>query len=244
MVMGRIGKVRSFKVSPLVLFWTFLFLLVYLPGSVLVVNHWVDLRREVKIRKAEINQLELELAKAERTLFKFQQHVTLLESYITSLESGEEKHTTARETEPRNEEPPEKQAEEATPQPPEPVVLGLVDVERMAIERDDGAVRVSFNLMNITEGEGPVSGYVHILATGEKNGSPWWEAYPRGEVEDDGIPESYRLGQPFIIQRFKPIQGRFAAGAGRGLPESIRVVVYDDTGRLIYKKAFEVKHAS
>jgi hypothetical protein len=250
MVMGRVGKVRSFKVSPRVLFWTFLFLLLYLPLSVLVVNHWVDLRRETKTRKEAIDRLELDLAKAERALFKFRQHVTLLETYIESLESGQERRAAvpAEMSKPEPaaaEEPPLPQAEEAVePDPPEPEVQGLVDVQRMTIEPEGGAVQVSFNLMNITEGEEPVSGYVHILAAGDEDGSPWWKVYPRGEVAENGIPESYRKGQPFIIQRFKPIQGRFGAEPGRGLPDSIRVVVYDDTGRLIYSESFEVNHAS
>jgi hypothetical protein len=247
MVMGRVGKVRSFKVSPRVLFWTFLFLLVYLPVSVLVVNHWVELRRDVKVQEQEIDRLGLELARAERTLFKFQQHVTLLESYIDSMESGREQPEAVRaseETEPRVEEEPPQSQEEEEAAPSEPAVRGLVGVEQMAIEREEDAVQVSFNLTNIAEGEEPVSGYVHILASGKENGSPWWDVYPRGEVAEDGVPESYRLGLPFIIQRFKPIQGRFSPGPGRGLPDAIRVVVYDDTGRLIYNEAFEVEHAS
>jgi hypothetical protein len=248
--MGRVGKVRSFKVSPRVLFWTLLFLLLYLPASVLVINQWVDLRREAKVREETIDRLELEVAKAERALFKFRQHVTLLEGYIQSLDSEKERQAASREIEtpepePRvGEEPPPQVEEKETPEPAEPEVRGLVDVERMIIEREEGAVQVSFNLTNITEAEEPVSGYVHILAAGEENGSPWWEVYPRGKVAENGIPESYRMGQPFIIQRFKPIQGRFTAEPGRGLPESIRVVVYDDAGHLIYHEAFEVKHAS
>ena len=246
MVMGRVGKVRSFKVSPRVLFWTFLFLLIYLPVSILVINQWVGLRREVTVQQQEIDRLGVELARAERTLFKFQQHVTLLESYIDSLESGEEQRAAVRATDETAaraaEEQPEAPREETAP--PEPVVRGLVGVEQMAIEREEDAVQVSFNLTNVAEGGEPVSGYVHILASGKENGSPWWDLYPRGEVAEDGIPESYRRGLPFIIQRFKPIQGRFSPGPGRGLPDAVRVVVYDDTGRLIYNEAFEVENAS
>ncbi len=246
MVMGRVGKVRSFKVSPRVLFWSFLFLLVYLPVSILVVNRWVELRREVKVQQQEIDRLGLELTRAERTLFKFQQHVTLLETYIDSLESGEEQRAAVQATDETAarvaEEQPEAPQEET--EPPETVARGLVGVEQMAIERAEDAVQVSFNLTNVAEGEEPVSGYVHILASGEENGSPWWDVYPRGEVAGDGFPESYRRGLPFIIQRFKPIQGRFSPGPGRGLPDAVRVVVYDDTGRLIYNEAFEVENAS
>ncbi len=245
MVMGRVGKVRSFKISPGVLFWSALFLLVYLPVSVFVVNRWVDLRRETKKQEVEIERLELALARSERSLFKFKQHVTLLEGYITSLDL-EERRPAAVETaeEPgtqEQEEPEEAQVQDKTPQP-EPGG-DLVGIERMATERKGNTVEVAFNLVNVTEGEEPVSGYVHILATGEEHGSSWWETYPRGEVSE-GFPKSYRSGQPFIIQRFKPIRGRFDIQTGRGGPESIRVVVYGDSGRLIHHEDFEVKNAS
>lgn len=244
MVMGRVGKVRSFKISPAVLLWFALFLLVYLPVSVFVVNRWVDLRREAKKQEVEIERLELALASSERSLFKFKQHVTLLEGYITSLELEERQPAVekAEEAGERGQEDlEESQVEAGTPQP-EPGG-NLVGIERMAMERKGNTLEVNFNLVNVTEGEEPVSGYVHILATGEEHGSSWWETYPRGEVSE-GFPKSYRVGQPFIIQRFKPIRGRFDIRSGRGGPESIRVVVYGDSGRLIYHQDFEVKNAS
>ncbi len=247
MVMGRVGKVRSFKVSPGVLFWSMVFLLVYLPVSVLVINQWVDLRRQVRSQGAEIERLELELARSERNQFKFQQHVALLESYIATMEfegaSPDPEPEPAGETEaPEQEGPAETRAEEEPP-PPRAPIQGLVDVEEMSSQQEGGAVKVTFNLVNITEGTDPVSGYVHIMATGREDGSAWWRVYPRGRVSE-GFPESYRVGQPFIIQRFKPIQGRFDVPEERSGPETIRIVVYDDTGRLIYHRDFEVGHAS
>ena len=257
MIMGRVGKVRSFKVSPRVLLLFFLFLALYLPLSVVVFNEWVDLRRDNRAQRDRILQLREDLARAERTLFKFQQHVSLLESYIVSMK--EEKGPPV-EAEPapaalsspaaspssaesiQTAPPPEPKEPEERSEPPEPAT-GFVDIKQMAITSEEGRVKVNFNLVNIDEGEDAVSGYIHILASGRYAGTSWWEVYPRGDVKD-GMPRSYRAGQPFIIQRFKPIHGEFDARTERGAPDSIRVVVYDDRGRLIFEKAYEVENAS
>lgn len=243
MIMGRIGKVRTFKISPRVIFLTLLFLTLYLPISVLVFNHWVDLRRTTRQQQARLDEIALKLERTERALFKFKQHVVLLETYIESMGTQESQsvdepnHGAVVETPSQGAETAE---EEAPPEASEPE---LVDVEKMAFSIEPGAFLVDFNLTNIDRGEDPVSGYIHILATGTENGETWWEVYPRGSVED-GLPVNYRVGQPFIIQRFKPVQGRFDMGSQRGAPTTVRVVVYDDTGRLIYNTPFEVDHAS
>ena len=108
MIMGRLGKMRTFKISPHVVYWALLFLVLYLPVSVLVFNRWVDLRRTAREQATRIDQVSLELARAERALFKFKQHVTLLELYIESLEEQGTKPATV-------ETPSQETAEEETP---------------------------------------------------------------------------------------------------------------------------------
>ncbi len=239
MVMGRVGKVRSFKISPRVVFWTLLFLALYFPLSIFLTHWWVELKRETEAQKARIVELELELARAERSLFKFQQHVALLDGYIASLEIEKGlQGNAASQTQVEEEET----VEEDKPAPVEPV-QGLVDIERMSIKKEGGGVKVAFNLVNVAGGEEPVSGYIHILASWDDGGRKRWKVYPRGEAEE-GMPAGYRVGQPFIIQRFKPIRGQFDSRPAGGDPESIRVVVYDDTGRLIYDGAFDLENDS
>jgi len=257
MIMGRMGKVRSFKISPHVIFWSLLFLALYLPASVLVFNRWVDLRQTSRVQEARIDEIALKLEKAERALFKFKQHVILLEAYIESLEKQEMKPAAETQQEgPAVEAPPQEpetvaaeppqeaqQVREEEEAPPEEPASDIVDVEKLVFNIEPGLFLVDFNLTNVNRGEDPVSGYVHILASGTENGDTWWEVYPRGSVEN-GLPVSYRLGQPFIIQRFKPVQGRFDVGPEHRAPTTIRIVVYDNAGRLIYDTPFEVDHAS
>lgn len=243
MIMGRVGKVRTFKISPRVVMWAAVFLALYLPATALVVNQWADLRRERLERQERISELELELAQAERSLFKFQQHVSLLEAYIEGLEIEQESRLEEAASGPA-EEPPEEEPEKEQAEP-EPVQQGLVDVERMSIAEEGDAVTVDFNLVNIDRGEDPVSGYVHIIARGSgRDGRTWTEVHPRGETGENGLPDAYRVGHPFIIQRFKPIEGEFNVVPDRGKPDTIRVVVYDESGRRIFDNSYEVGNAS
>ncbi|MFP4035993.1 MAG: hypothetical protein ACLFUE_00590 [Desulfobacteraceae bacterium] len=239
MVMGRVGKVRTFKISPRVVLWAAVFLALYLPASVVVVNQWAELRRDRLEQQQRITRLELELEQAERSLFRYRQHVSLLEAYIDGLEvkrmtvEAEEAGDSARGP-----------SQEGAEQPAEPV-SGLVDVQEMSITDEERVVTVEFNIVNIEEGDDPLSGYVHIIAQGAGgDGRTWSDVYPRGEIGADGFPNAYRRGHPFIIQRFKPVKGRFEIDPEKGEAESIRVVVYDDSGRLIFDQSYEVEHAS
>jgi len=246
MVMGRMGKVRSFKVSPRLVWVCILFIALYLPASIFVFNRWVDLRRETTEQRAKIVQFEEDLGRAERTLFKFQQHVALLDGYIASMKEERSRPVAtapapAEAAAPAGREPPAEAASEKTHETagraPE-----LVDIQQMSVKNEKGVVAVNFNLVNIDQ-EDAVSGYIHILASGRYGEASWWEIYPRGDVKD-GLPASYRVGQPFIIQRFKPIHGEFDARTERGAPETIRIVVYDDGGTLIFDASYEVEHVS
>jgi hypothetical protein len=235
MVMGRVGKVRTFKISPRVVMWAAVFLALYLPASIVVVNQWAELRRDRLEQQQTITRLELELAQAERSLFRYRQHVSLLEAYIDGLEVKR----MAVEAEEAGDSAKEPSQEAAEP------VSGLVDVQEMSITDQERAVTVEFNIVNIEEGDDPLSGYVHIIAKGAGgDGRTWFDVYPRGEIGADGFPTAYRRGHPFIIHRFKPVKGHFEIDPEKGEAESIRVVVYDDSGRLIFDRSYEVEHAS
>lgn len=246
MIMGRIGKVRSFKISPRLLFWSFLFLALYFTFSILVIHRWISLEKETRQHQTRMVELDSKLKETEKDLFRCRQDVAVLGNYIDSLEEGKDGAVAPKEApdvgEEKTEEPP---PEEATAEDLEPVVplAGIADVEDFEITREPGKVTVNFNLKNESQGEEPLSGYIHIIATGKFNGGSWWKIYPRGEMEND-FPINYRAGQPFIIQRFKPVQGSFEYTPEQGAPDLIRVVAYDNNGNLIYDSSFEVDHES
>lgn len=255
MVMGPIGRIRSFKISPRLVFWCFLFLIIYFASSILIIHRWTALERVASEQERLINlELEPSLREARRDLFKAGQRVALLKRHIESLEKERVKELTAAANERREPAPPQPERASPPPAPPEEADgmeetprmeprSGVVDVEEMEIDRGEGTLRVHFNLKNIEEGPDPVSGYVHIIANGCPGGSSWHKVYPRGEVKDN-FPSDYRAGQPFIIQRFKPILGRFEFTPGEGPACGVRVVVYNEEGTLVYDSSFGMESES
>lgn len=86
MIIRRVGEVRSFKISPRILFWASLFFVLYIPTSVVVFNKYMQLNRENTTLLKQIEMLEEEVLNSEKILHRFQQHAALLEAYVHHLE--------------------------------------------------------------------------------------------------------------------------------------------------------------
>jgi uncharacterized coiled-coil protein SlyX len=234
MVAGRTGKVRSYGISPRLLFWASLFLLAYLPLSVLAINRYLELRNSHAVQTKAVALLEKELEEHRRALVRSHQHAAFLQDYVRHLEETSEQATDPS----KPEKPPTKRAESGSgdraPRVPE-----TVNIEDLAIQRQGSRMLVNFKLVNMQSGDSSVGGYLHILARGKQSDPPKEWAYPPGKVIN-GFPENYRNGQVFTIQRFKPIQGRFNLGQSLESPSSVRVLIYDQSGAIILQKDFEV----
>ena len=104
-------------------------------------------------------------------------------------------------------------------------------------------LKVNFKLVNIHQDESPVSGYVHIIAINKDADPPQLWTYPKVALRD-GFPVDYKRGQLFFIKRFKTIRGEYSLDSEAECLSSVKVVVYDHPGTLIFQKEFEVKNAS
>lgn len=234
MVAGRTGKVRSYGISPRLLFWAGLFLLAYLPLSVWAINRYLELRQSHAVQASALAALEKELEEHRRTLARSNQHTAFLQDYVRHLEeAGEQGIDTARPEKPATKRPEGGTGEKA------PRAQETVSIEDLAIQKQGSRMLVSFRLVNMQPGDSTVGGYLHILARGRHSDPPKEWAYPQGKALH-GFPENYRNGQVFTIQRFKPIQGRFNLGQSLESPSSVRVLVYDPSGAIILQKDFEV----
>lgn len=234
MVAGRTGKVRSFGVSPRVLSWAALFLLAYLPLSVLAINRYMELRRDHAIQSNAVAHLEEQLDEHRTALARSNQHTAFLQDYVRHLEG-----TSDRATEPPKPEKPATKRVEAAPGDKNSKAQETVSIEDLAIQRQGSRMLVSFKLTNLQPGDSTVAGYLHILARGKPADPPKEWAYPPGKVVN-GYPENYRSGLVFTIQRFKLIQGRFNLGQSLESPSSVRVLIYDQSGAILLLKEFEV----
>jgi hypothetical protein len=265
MIIRSLGRVRSFKISPHIVFWAILFFILYIPFSVFIINNYVELRRANRSQSGKIDQLEEEIIKGQKNLRRFQQHVTLLEDYIRHIEKPQKSQKPQKEkiAPPKNEDTEdtkEKVASRKVEIIREPTVItdaespsveseeelkpiGAVDIEDMVIQKEGERMSVEFKLINMNPGETAVGGYIHLIAIGnDPNPPPEW-TFPRVQLEE-GIPINFRRGQLFLIQRFKPVQGRFYLTPNSESPTALKVLVYDQSGLLILEREFEVSHVS
>jgi len=236
MVMGKTGKVRSFGISRRLLFWAALFLLAYLPLSVLAINRYLELRRSHLVQAETVTLLEKDLEDHRKALVRSNQHAAFLQDYVRHLEQTSEQVMESS----KPEKPAAKRAESGSGEKA-PKGQDLVTIEELAIQKQGSRMLVSFRLVNMQPGDSTVGGYLHILARGKQSDSLKEWAYPQGKVVN-GFPENYRNGQVFTIQKFKPIQGRFNLGQSLESPSSVRVLIYDQSGAIILQKDFEVSY--
>ena len=119
----------------------------------------------------------------------------------------------------------------------------LVDVKDMVIQKEGSKVSANFKLVNIQPGEEAITGYVHTIAVSNQAGNLKVWAYPKVTLKN-GVPLSYRRGQVFRIQRFRPFGAKFELSQDAAYPLSLKVLVYDQTGTIILRKFFEVSDVS
>jgi hypothetical protein len=259
MIIRSLGHVRSFKISPVILFCATLFLILYIPFSVFIINNYIGLYRANRTQSTEAEQLKKEVIKGQKDLGKVRQHVALLEDYIRHLEEPEGQQREKRPP-PENADTKEKRAPRKVEIIREPTVIsdvesassdreeemkpiGAVDIKEMIIQKEGDRMNVEFKLVNLNPGETAVGGYIHLIAMrNDPNPPPEW-TFPRVQLEE-GIPVNFRRGQLFLIQRFKPVHGRFFLAPDSEPPTALKVLVYDQSGLLILEREFEVSNVS
>ena len=116
----------------------------------------------------------------------------------------------------------------------------LVDIKEMAIQNKGEKITFKFNLVNVQKEKRPVKGYVHVIALNKELDPPQFYVYPKQPIKD-GIPVDYRHGYTFFIKNFKPIRGEHLLDTKTESPSSIKVLVYNKSGSLIFQKEFEVE---
>ncbi|MDY7034688.1 MAG: hypothetical protein SV375_00800 [Thermodesulfobacteriota bacterium] len=232
MIMGRVGRMRSFNISLGILFWTAIFFLIYILASIIIINSYFNLRHERTVLVKRINQLKRDHVETKKSLFRSKQHRALLVFYIDGLEGGHKQDYT-----------PPQEKNLADHNDKEKKSRNVVDIQDMVIKKDDSTMNIDLKVVNIQKGEGAVRGYIHIIAKNNPSNSQQKLTYPKEKLKN-GVPLNFRQGELFVIERFKPIHGKFDLSPGYKPASNIMVLVYDRSGTLILKKSFEVRDAS
>jgi hypothetical protein len=236
MIMRSVGGVISFNIHPRILLVAVIFLLIYLPGSIIIINDYFSQRDIYRKQATRLTQLEEETSHAKNTFDNAQKQIAILQDYIVSLESAPES-------------PSEKTASMASNKPVSPAETeetagpNPVDLKEIMIRQEPDGLTVKFKLTKVTPGETPISGYIHLIAEDADSEPPRRWIYPH-EALENGIPSNYRHGLSFRIQRFRPVSVKFELDPYRDTPSTVRVLVYDQLGAQLLEREFKIRKRS
>jgi hypothetical protein len=243
MIVANLGKVRSFKISRRLLIWSFLFFVFYLVLSIIIINDYFEKRWTNNALTEQIESLQYEIEGTKKELYISKQHLAILETQIHSQEIGtEEEVKPPVDTEAQEENTDLSSGESFSENVTEESGETTVDIEDLEIKKAKNKLTVFFNLVNVHEGHKSANGYVHIIALNKKSDPPQLWTYPKVALRN-GIPIDYKRGQLFLIKHFKTIRGEYFFSSSAELPSSIKVLVYNQSGKLILQKEFEVENA-
>jgi hypothetical protein len=235
MIMRSVGDVISFNIHPRFLLLAAIFLLIYLPGSIIIINDYFS-QRDIYHKQAErLTQLEEETSLAKNTFDNAQKQIAILQDYIVSLESPPvlpSEKTAAAATKP-----------ETRIETKQTAGTDQIDLKEIMIRKEPDGLTVKFKLTKVTPGETPISGYIHLIAEDKASEPPRRWIYPY-EVLEDGIPVNHRHGLSFRILRFRPVNVRFHLDPYRDQPSTLRILVYDQLGAQLLDREFKIQKES
>ena len=238
-VMGRLGKVRTFQISRSLLIWASLFLAAFVVFSIVAINGYLGLKDENYALLDNMEILEREFEKGGKALQKSKKHISFLEEYIRLAE--ERSGTVSPPGIPSSQ---GKRSEPAGKTPSSAKSVGeWIQVKDVLLEKERANLSVSVRLTGTQPGDRPVGGYVHIIAENNKSDPPRFWAYPQQKLVN-GIPENFRRGRLFSMTKHKLIQGTIHIGSDSPYPSAVKVLIYDEAGTIIKEGFFEVPQES
>ncbi len=247
MVMRTVGKVRSFKIAPLFLYLVIIFILLNIAATIYFGNRFFDLRHVKSLQSEKIKQMENKASKNLKTIHRNKQYIVILEEELRKNENPKERKTSPSTNiflpQKNVARVPERVTESLSTRSTEEASTPVVDIKDVAIKKEGSEMKVNFRVVNLRELDNPIGGYIHLIAVGKDGHSPSAWTFPKEQLRD-GIPVDFRRGQLFLIQRFKPIEGRFYLSSFSDPPSAVKVLVYNQTGILLLEKEFEVSDGS
>lgn len=219
MILKRVGKVRTVKVSLRLLMGASLFLFIYIVVTIFLTNAYFSAARTTTMQADTIAALTGELAKTRKALERSRQHIVLLSEHL-------------------------KEGKEQTPEPMATVDYSdsslpkLVDINDLEVKSDHSALQVNFKIVNTQPHEEPIGGYIFVLARLKGSEDPEVWVYPSAQLKN-GRPIDYRLGHRFFIQRFRTVTANYTLNTAIDDQLILEILVYDRDGGLILQKVVE-----
>jgi hypothetical protein len=247
MVMGGLGRIRSFRVSRRILLGSSLFLGAFVLFSIVIINRYLDLRRDHKALSDRVSVLEDDLNKNKKALQRSTQLSAFLEEYIFQTEeqpgspsqAAKEAAGRGKLAQPLKTASSKEAAEGAKTNP----LAELLQIKDLLIEQEGAKLSVNFKLEVSRPGPNPVAGYLHVIAEDSTSSPRQWWVYPAQKLIN-GLPENFRNGYRFSIHQYRLIHGSVYLGSRSSSPPTIRILIYDPSGTLMKEERLEVSYES
>lgn len=244
MIARGVGKVRSFSVSPHILLGSLIFFAVYIVASLFVINDYFHELRTNHSQSQKLERLQAQIQNSRTALYRSRQRLAILEEYVHNAKSGDKSEQKLSD--------PEERA--AISDPPlasvQPNIKGkeeslapTVEIKDLDTRKEEEKLTVRFKIAKTDQSDSPLRGYVHIIATDKKSDPPQSWTYPKVALRD-GLPINYKRGRLFVIKHFRTIKGEYFLDSKVDSSLSLRILAYDESGKLILQKEFEVENNS
>lgn len=260
MLVGRLGKARSLQISFWPLVWVLTLTGVYLLVSFFIICDYVRLRQQTHSQRIHIAQLTLEADQKEKAIAELKQDNALLSDYIQSQEGETQKienklpliavikkseikpAAPASTVKPAEQKPKAEPSAAAALVPPAPKKESI-EVQDLSVKKEDSLLNITLKLVNLNAGDNAtMDGYLHLIGLNRQSDPSRTWTYPYVKVVNE-LPENFRRGQRFGIQRFREMQGSLSIPAGSDFPTIIKVLVYNTQGILLVNKEYEIGDA-
>ncbi len=248
MVVGKLGKLWSFRISSPLFFFAAAFFLIYLAVSAVGLNQYFAERRKNQALSGEVERLKTWLDDAQRSAYRLRQRMRFLEGF----ESGMPEPQPEPSHEPEESPALKHAGPAADPEDAEPAghpgqqdnaPIPTVAVKDLEVQEVETGLLVQFKVVNTAEEDRRVGGYVHLIGFDEHAGEPGVWTSPEVKLKD-GRPENYKGGRLFLIRRFKPMKAALSFDPGGPRPSRLSILIYDRSGKLIVEHSVDIEDVS
>jgi len=236
------GKVRSFNISSRLLFWATVVFVVYLVLSAVAISRYFGELRSNTVQLDLLQQLQNEVEDTKKTLYRARQRLKFLEDYIGNSQGKQEKQVESPGSEIINPVPSNPLIQEETlkmPDETEPAE-SVVDIKNLTTRRRGGRLSVKFRLIKIKPDRDQLKGYLFMIAANNESDPPLLWSYPRAALKN-GEPVNYKHGEFFKVRNYRIIQGKYFLDSETKTPSFLKILVYDESGKLILKKEVSIE---
>ncbi|RLB91826.1 MAG: hypothetical protein DRH26_07410 [Deltaproteobacteria bacterium] len=120
-------------------------------------------------------------------------------------------------------------------------VQKIVTIEKFTVTRDgaDGDLLVRFDIRNISDKPGGVSGRIFTILKPDVTSRKDWLVVPSSTL-DKGVPVEYKKGQYFSIAHFKPVKFRIDNQAGPDFFKKASIYIFNENGDLMFESLIDI----